>query len=70
MIQIGSALLRSLSIYGLLEEKLRYLLGTGGRHDPSTLLDTLEGPPTPDDWNSTLLLLCLPFWILECVVLA
>ncbi len=49
MIYVGSALLRSLSIYGLLEEKLRYLLGTKGRHDPHALLDTLEGPPTPDD---------------------
>ena len=37
-------MLRSLSIYGLLEEKLRYLSGTKGRHDPHALLDTLEGP--------------------------
>ncbi len=55
---MGSALLHNLSIYGLLEEKIRYLLGTRGRHDLHVLLDILEGPPAPDDWNSTLLITC------------
>ena len=41
---------RSLSTYGLLEEKFRYLLGTRGRYDLHVILNTLEETPTPDAW--------------------